>query len=66
MRVAVAFATADRLNKFLILDDEGTPFHCPARANNPRGLSDLVKRAKLGPQACGREKTVQNRCGGDA
>jgi hypothetical protein len=63
MRVAAAFAAADRSNEFLILDDEGTPFHCPARENNPRGLFDLVKRAKLGRQACGCEKTVQNRCG---
>ena len=31
MSIAAALAAADRSNKFLILDDEGTPFHCPAR-----------------------------------
>jgi hypothetical protein len=31
MGITAAFAAADRSNKFLILDDEGTPFHCLAR-----------------------------------
>jgi hypothetical protein len=31
MRIAAALAAADRSNEFLLLDDEGTPFHCPAR-----------------------------------
>jgi hypothetical protein len=31
MGIAAAFAAADWSNEFLILDDEGTPFHCPAR-----------------------------------
>jgi hypothetical protein len=31
MGIAAALAAADRSNEFLILDDEGTPFHCPAR-----------------------------------
>ena len=35
MRIAAAFATADRSNEFLLLDDERTPFHCPARDQHP-------------------------------
>ena len=35
MRIAAAFDAADRPNKFLLLDDEGTLFHGPAP--NPDG-----------------------------
>jgi hypothetical protein len=48
MRIAAAFAAADRSNKFLSLDDVGTPFHSPARDQNPRQPSNLAKRAELG------------------
>jgi hypothetical protein len=48
MRIAAAFAAADRSNKFLSLDDVGTPFHSPARDQNPRQSSNLAKRAELG------------------
>jgi hypothetical protein len=61
MRIAATLAAADRSNEFLILDDEGTPFHCPARNQYPQYPCNLGKRAELGRQACGREKPVQNR-----
>jgi hypothetical protein len=61
MGVAAAFAAADRSNKSLILDDEGTPFHCPARNQYPQHAYNLGKRAELGRQERGCEKPVQNR-----
>ena len=48
MRIAAAFAAPNGSNEFLILDDEGTPFHSPARNQHPRGLCNLAKRAELG------------------
>ena len=61
MGIAAALAAADWSNEFLILDDEGTPFHCPARNQYPQYACNLGKRAELGRQACGCEKPVQNR-----
>jgi hypothetical protein len=64
MGIAAALAAADWSNEFLILDDEGTPFHCPAcpaRNQYPQHPCNLGKRAELGRQACGCEKPVQNR-----
>ncbi len=61
MRIAAAFAAADRTNEFLLLDDEGTPFHCPARNQYPQGPCNLGKRAELGRQQRDFEKPVQNR-----
>jgi hypothetical protein len=61
MGVAAAFAAADRSNKSLILDDEGTPFHCPARNQYPQRAYNPGKRAELGRQERGCEKPVQNR-----
>jgi hypothetical protein len=59
MGVAAAFAAADRSNKSLILDDEGTPFHCPARNQHPQHAYNPGKRAELGRQERGCEKPVQ-------
>ena len=47
MRIAAAFAAADRSNEFLILDDKGTFFHCPARDQDSPGPCNLAKRAEL-------------------
>jgi hypothetical protein len=65
MGVAAAFAAADRSNKSLILDDEGTPFHCPARNQHPQHAYNPGKRAELGRQERGCEKPVQNRFAGE-
>jgi hypothetical protein len=35
MRIAAAFAAPNGSNEFLILDDEGTPFHSPPATNIP-------------------------------
>jgi len=59
MRVAAAFAAADGSNEFLLLDDEGTPFHCPGRNQHPQHPYNLGKRAELGRQERDSEKPVQ-------
>jgi hypothetical protein len=64
MRIAAAFAAADRSNKSLLLDDVRTPFHSPVRDQHPQATFNCGKRAELGRQACGYEKPVQNRCNG--
>jgi hypothetical protein len=58
MGIASAVTAADRLNEFLILGDEETPFHSPARNHRRRDHIDSPKRAELRQQACGLKKNM--------
>jgi hypothetical protein len=60
MRIATAFDAADRPNKFLLLDDEGTFLHSPAP--NPDGALNAADK-RCGITTTPRravKKTVQN------
>jgi hypothetical protein len=61
MRITAAFATTNRPNGRLLLDDEGTFLHSPAP--NPDGcLLCAPKKARNSDHSGGNnEKTVQNR-----
>jgi hypothetical protein len=60
MSIAAAFDAADRPNKFLLLDDEGTLLHGPAP--NPDGAPNAAdKRCGIRTAPlCATKKTVQN------
>ena len=58
MRIAAAFAAADRSNEFLLLDDEGTPFHCPLATNIP-SVDTISENARNWD---GNSATVNNLC----
>ena len=44
MRIAAAFAAADRSNKSLLFDDVRTPFHSPVRDQHPQATFNCGKR----------------------
>jgi hypothetical protein len=57
MCVAAAFAAADRPNEFLILDDEGTPFHCPPPTTN---IPNIIQSCKTHGIATNLPGAVEN------
>ena len=60
MRIAAAFDAADRPNKFLLLDDEGTLLHGPPPTPTvPPNAADKRCGIRTTP-LCATKKTVQN------
>jgi hypothetical protein len=60
MRIAAAFDAADRPNKFLLLDDEGTLLHGPPPSPTVRVMG-LTKGAELGQRRCALRKNCAKR-----
>lgn len=60
MGIAAACDAADRPNKFLLLDDEGTLLHGPPPTPTV-GLMRLTKGAELGQRRCALRKNCAKR-----